>query len=71
MCFAEVTSRVNDLLRLPNTHFWAKPHWLGVDPTPGWNKALVIVYEHKGRRRIFTVGEGATVSIALLIENSA
>ena len=69
--FADVTNRVNDLLRQTNTHFWAKPKWLGVDPAPGWNKALVIVYEHKGRRRIFTTGEGGTVSIARLLKNKA
>jgi hypothetical protein len=67
--FADVTERVNDLLRQPNAHFWAKPKWLGADPTPGWNKALVIVYEVKGRRRTFTAGEGGTVSIARLLKN--
>ena len=46
--FADVTYRVNDLLRDPETVFWARPQWLGADPTPGWNKALVIVYEHDG-----------------------
>lgn len=66
--FADVTYRVNDLLRDPETVFWAKPRWLGADPTPGWNKALVIVYEHEGRRRIFSTGEGGEVSAARLSE---
>ncbi len=65
--FADVTYRVNDLLRDPETVFWAKPQWLGADPTPGWNKALVIVYEHDGRRRIFSTGEGGEVSVWRLV----
>ena len=64
--FVDVTHRVNDLLRDPETVFWASPRWLGADPTPGWNKALVIVYEHDGRRRTFSVGEGGEVSVARL-----
>jgi len=65
--FADVTYRVNDLLRDPETVFWAKPQWLGADPTPGWNKALVIVYEHDGRRRTFSTGEGGEVSVWRLV----
>ncbi len=64
--FADVTPRVNDLLRDPKAYFWAKPEWLKADPTPGWNKALVIVYELDGNRRIFTTGEGGTVSVTRL-----
>jgi hypothetical protein len=65
--FADVTYRVNDLLRDPETVFWARPQWLGADPTPGWNKALVIVYEHDGRRKVFTTGEGGEVGVERLI----
>ena len=65
--FADVTYRVNDLLRDADTVFWAKPNWLGADPTPGWNKALVIVYEHDGQRRTFSTGEGGEVSVARLL----
>lgn len=65
--FADVTYRVNDLLRDPETVFWARPQWLGADPTPGWNKALVIVYEHDGRRKVFTTGEGGEVSVERLL----
>ncbi len=64
--FVDVTYRVNNLLRDSETVFWARPRWLGADPTPGWNKALVIVYEHEGRRRTFSVGEGGEVSVARL-----
>jgi hypothetical protein len=64
--FADVTYRVNDLLRQPGVRFFARPEWLGADPTPGWNKALVIVYERKGQRHTFATGEGGAVSAALL-----
>lgn len=64
--FAEVTERVNALLGEPGTVFHANPHWLGADPTPGWNKALVIVHEVEGTRRTFTVGENGAVSAELL-----
>jgi hypothetical protein len=65
--FADVTYRVNDLLRQPGVEFFARPEWLKVDPTPGWNKALVIVYEVRGQRHNFTAGEGGKVSAQLLL----
>ncbi|HEY1683802.1 MAG TPA: hypothetical protein VGG19_03485 [Tepidisphaeraceae bacterium] len=65
--FADVTARVDLLLHRPNSAFYAHPEWLGTDPTPGWNKVLVIVYELQGRRRLFTAGEGGKVSQELLI----
>ena len=68
--YADVTGRVNDLLRDPQAYFWAKPKWLQADPTPGWNKALVVIYELDGRRRIFSTGEGGTVSVGRLLENA-
>ena len=52
----------------PDVEFAAHPKWLGADPTPGWNKALVIVYEVKGRRHIFTTGEGGKVSVYSLLD---
>lgn len=67
--FADVTYRVNDLLRQPGVEFFARPEWLKADPTPGWNKALVIVYEHQGHRRIFTAGEGGRVSVDTLLDD--
>lgn len=66
--FDDVTYRVNDLVHQPEVEFFARPEWLVADPTPGWNKALVIVYEFKGQRRTFTTGEGGRVSAEILIE---
>lgn len=65
--FSDVTYRVNDLLRQSDGEFFARPEWLSADPTPGWNKALVIVYEVKGQRHTFATGEGGQVSVALLL----
>lgn len=65
--YSDVTYRVNDLLRQPGAEFFARPEWLSADPTPGWNKALVIVYEVKGHRHTFTSGEGGRVSASLLL----
>jgi uncharacterized protein YceK len=68
--YADVTYRVNGLIHQPGAEFFARPEWLHADPTPGWNKALVIVYEFKGRRRIFSTGEGGKVSAKILIRNT-
>jgi hypothetical protein len=68
--FADVTYRVNDLLRQPDVEFFARPEWLAADPTPGWNKALVIVYEFKNCRHTFTAGEGGRVSASLLVDDA-
>jgi hypothetical protein len=65
--FADVTDRVKSLLDEPGACFYANPPWLGADPTPGWNKALVMVYETGGNRRTFTVGENGEVSAELLV----
>jgi hypothetical protein len=65
--FADVTHRVDDLLHHQGGgSFFARPEWLRADPTPGWNKALVIVYEFKGARHIFSAGEGGGVSLEQL-----
>ena len=68
--YADVTERVNELLRQPGTEFYAHPQWLHADPTPYWNKALVIIYEVKGQRHIFTTGEGGGVSLEQLIQSA-
>lgn len=68
--YADVTERVDELLHEPNVEFFARPEWLHADPSPGWNKALVIVYEVKGRRHIFTAGEGDRVAADLLIRQT-
>jgi hypothetical protein len=67
---ADVTDRVDDLLHQPGVEFFARPEWLHADPMPGWNKALVIVYEFKQRRHTFTTGEGGKVSVDLLIRQT-
>ena len=64
--FADVTSTVDDLLHHRDNAFFARTEWLRADPTPGWSKALVIVYEFKGRRHIFITGEGGRVSLQQL-----
>lgn len=66
--FADVTDRVNDLIHQSNVEFFARPEWLHADPTPGWNKALVIVYEYKGRRHMFSTGEGGQVCLDSLLQ---
>ena len=67
---ADVTDRVNDLLHQPGVEFFTRPEWLHADPKPGWNKALVIVYEYKGRRHLFVAGEGDRVTAGLLIKQT-
>lgn len=66
--FTDVTDRVKALLDEPGAVFQASPHWLGADPTPGWNKVLVIVHEVDGKRRTFTAGENGTVSAELVMK---
>jgi len=67
--FSDVTDRVKQILDEPGAHFTARPHWLGADPTVGWNKALVIVYQVQGKRLIFSTGEGGEVSAETLMKN--
>jgi hypothetical protein len=66
--FCDVTDRVKALLDEPGAIFYANPNWLGADPTPGWNKALIIVHESDDKRRTFTVGENGEVSAALIVK---
>jgi hypothetical protein len=67
--YVDVTAQVNALLQQPGTEFFARPEWLATDPTPGWNKSLVIVYDYRGRRNLFTAGEGGKVSVPALLES--
>jgi hypothetical protein len=67
--FADVSVQVGGLIQL-GTGFNADPHWLQADPNPGWNKTLVIVYEVRGQRHIFTAGEGDPVNTTILKEAS-
>jgi hypothetical protein len=68
--FADVTYRVREMIHEPTAEFFARPEWLHADPTPGWNKALVIVYEFKGKRHSFACGEGGRVSAGILIQEA-
>jgi hypothetical protein len=63
--FADVSFRVRDLLR-SGSGFDVHPSFLQTDPMVGYNKVLVIVYEVKGQRHIFTAAEGDTVSSPIL-----
>ena len=65
--FADVSDRVGVLVQKPSG-FNAQPGWLNADPTPGWNKTLVIVYKVKGHRSIYTAQEGDWVNAKLLLE---
>jgi hypothetical protein len=66
--FTDVTDRVKSFLDEPGARFYANPPWLGADPTPGWNKALIIVHEINDKRRTFTVGENGEVSAELVVK---
>lgn len=68
--FADVTDRVREMIHEPTAEFFVRPEWLHADPTPYWNKALVIVYEFKGKRHTFTRGEGGGVSREILIQEA-
>jgi len=65
--FADVSRQVGDLVR-QKSDFSAQPGSLKADPSPGWNKTLVIVYVVRGQRHIFTTGEGGKVSAAILLK---
>ena len=66
--FSDVTDRVLDILSRPDYEFYARPEWLKTDPSPGWNKELVITFEYHGARHIFFTGEGGKVNEVLLLD---
>ena len=68
--FSDVTNETTKLLN-QQSRFYARPEWLRADPTPGWNKALVIIFTYQGRRYIFSCGEGGEVRIPLLKQVAA
>jgi hypothetical protein len=68
--FADVSARVNDLVQ-QTAGFDARPEWLKADPTPGWNKQLMIVYEVSGHRHVFTANEGDRISATILLTAAA
>jgi hypothetical protein len=63
--FSDVTDEAIKLLN-QQSRFYASPEWLRADPTPGWNKALVIVFKHQDKRYLFSCGEGGKVDVPLL-----
>jgi hypothetical protein len=63
--FADVSFQVRDLLRL-GSGFEVHPSFLQTDPMVGYNKVLVVVYEVRGQRHIFTAVEGDTVNAKIL-----
>jgi hypothetical protein len=67
--FADVSYRVRDLIRL-DTGFQVQPSFLQADPFVGYHKVLVIVYDVKGQRHIFTAYENDTVSTTTLLEGA-
>lgn len=68
--YADVTARVRALLQKGDEVFQANPWWLQADPQPGWNKALVIFCEVRGKRAVFSVGEGENVSRGLILKDA-
>jgi hypothetical protein len=67
---ADVTQRVSELLRSEPSGFAARGDWLRADPIPYKIKALVIVYNYKGKHCMFLVPGGEKVSYELLVENA-
>ena len=67
--YADVTERVRELVQSTET-FQANPGWLQADPHPYWNKALVIFCEVGGKKALFSVGEGESVSRELIFKNA-
>ena len=65
--FADVSLQVGNLVQ-KKSEFSAQPGSLKADPSPGWNKTLIIVYEVRGQRHIYTTGEGGKVSAVILLK---
>lgn len=63
--FSDVTDETVKLLN-QQSRFYASPEWLRADPTPGWNKAFVIVFKYQEKRYLFSCGEGGQVTVPLL-----
>ena len=65
--FADVTPRVQDLIRL-HTGFKVQTTSLQADPFPYYHKVLVITYVADGGHHIFTASENDTVSAEILLQ---
>jgi hypothetical protein len=58
------------LLQL-HTGFLVQPDYLQADPFPYYHKALVIVYDVKGRRHLFTAFENDPVSATIILQSAS
>jgi hypothetical protein len=67
---ADVTPIVQHLAKPGLLEFYAAPFWLEVDPAIGQNKTLVVFYEYRGARRVFTTSEPGAVSHAMLVQHA-
>lgn len=63
--FSDVTEETIKLFN-QQPKFYASPEWLHADPTPGWNKALVIIFKWQDHRYLFSSGEGGLVNLPQL-----
>lgn len=68
---ADVTDRVIEFMETNPRRLVVRPQDLGADPTPGWNKELVITHKWRGRRRTMNWGENSHVEpVSLSLPNS-
>jgi hypothetical protein len=68
---ADVTDRVIDFMETNPRRLVVRPQDLGADPTPGWNKELVITHKWRGHRRTMNWGENSHVEpVSLSLPNS-
>ena len=67
---ADVTARVEKRLHMDIGEFYVSPEWLKADPTPGWNKELIINYDYAGKRIMFHAGEHSRVTYKMLLDHA-
>jgi hypothetical protein len=67
---ADVTRRVEELLKTEPDGFAARADWLRADPNPYRSKAFVITYDYKGKHCTFLIPAGEKVSYKRLVENA-
>ncbi len=67
---ADVTDRVQRRLHMDNGEFYVSPQWLKADPSPGWNKELIINYDYAGQRVMFHAGENSRVTYWILLDQA-
>jgi tRNA A-37 threonylcarbamoyl transferase component Bud32 len=66
---ADVTARVEDLLRHQPDGFVINAQSLGTDPKPGRGKVLTIDYDYQGQAYTLIIPGGQNVSFQTLLEN--